>query len=186
MPSALIPIADGTEEMEAVILIDVLRRAGVTVTVASVANTAMITASRGVQLQADCTLNMLTQMEWDLIALPGGMPGAEHLSRSEYLRKQLLNHWEHQHLLGAICAAPAVVLGELGFLQARKATCHPQFQSVLTEVGAQLVEGPVVEDGMLVTSQAPGTAMLFALTLVTRLLGEEAAQKVATPMVFSL
>lgn len=176
----LVPIADGTEEMEAVIVIDVLRRAGARVTVASVGGR-QITASRGVRLVADAELAACAGEVFDLIALPGGMPGAEHLRDSPEIARLLAEQAAAGRLIGAICAAPAVVLAHHGLLAGRQATCHPSFQDRLGDnVDA---DRPVVVDGPIITSQGPGTALPFALRLVEALYGADQARKVARPMV---
>ena len=123
--TALVPIATGSEEIEAVSIIDTLRRAGVTVTVAAVGGRASVVCSRGVVLTAETLIADLAGHTFDLIALPGGMPGAEHLRDSTDLATLLRNHADRGELLGAICAAPAVVLQPLGLLHGRAATCHP-------------------------------------------------------------
>ena len=120
----LVPIADGTEEIEAVCIIDVLRRAGADVTVASVGNL-QITASRGVKLVADCKIADCRDDEFDLIALPGGIPGAEHLRDSQPLVQLLRRHQAGGGWYGAICAAPAVVLSHHGLLGGRKVDRTP-------------------------------------------------------------
>jgi 4-methyl-5(b-hydroxyethyl)-thiazole monophosphate biosynthesis len=176
----LVPIADGCEEMEAVVVIDTLRRAGAKVVVASVGQH-QITASRGVKLVADCLLGECLNDTFDLIVLPGGIPGAEHLRDSKELIQLLARQVESGRLFGAICAAPAVVLQHHGFLVGRRATCHPSFQTQLAD--RSQVDSRVVVDGPCVTSQGPGTALEFALTLVALLWGEEKAKAVAAPMV---
>lgn len=176
----LVPIADGTEEIEAVCIIDVLRRAGAAVTVASVGEL-QITASRGVKLVADKVIADCLDETYDLVALPGGMPGAEHLRDSKELEAILREHRDQGRLYGAICAAPAVVLQPHGLLDQRQATCHPGFVSHLENIDS--VEARVVVDGNCVTSRGPGTALEFALKLVELLYGEDKAKEVATPMV---
>jgi 4-methyl-5(b-hydroxyethyl)-thiazole monophosphate biosynthesis len=177
---ALVPIADGVEEIEAVTVIDVLRRAGVAVTVASVEDRLEVTASRGVRLVADLPLDDCLDREWDLIVLPGGMPGAERLRDDVGLTGLLMTQYRTGRLLGAICAAPAVVLEHHGLLAGRDATCHPAFASRL---GARTSLGErVVVDDAVVTSRAPGTALEFALRLVELLCGPEKADEVAGPM----
>jgi len=176
----LVPIADGTEELEAVTLIDVLRRAGARVTVASVGER-QVTASRGVKLVADCLMGECLRQRYDLIALPGGMPGAEHLRDSEPLRELLERQAREERWLAAICAAPAVVLAHHGLLGARRATGHPAFVDSLPDRSA--VDERVVVDGHLITSRGPGTALEFALRLVVVLYGREHAESVALPMV---
>jgi len=177
--SVLVPIANGTEEIEAVAIIDVLRRAGADVTVASV-DDLQVTASRGVRLQADCLIADCRLETYDLIALPGGMPGAERLRDCEALQTLLRQQQSGGRLYAAICASPAVVLEHHGLIGGRRATCHPAFVSRLHN--AQAAEARVVVDGNCITSRAPGTALEFALQLVTLLYGQEKAQEVAEPM----
>lgn len=177
--SVLVPIANGTEEIEAVCTIDVLRRAGAQVTVVSV-NELQVTASRGVKLVADRLIADCVGQTFDLIALPGGMPGAEHLRDSEELIKMLKKQQEQGRLYAAICASPAVVFQHHGLLIGKKATCHPAFVEKLENQEA--LENRVVVDGTCVTSRGPGTAIEFALKLVELLFGEERSRKVAGPM----
>ncbi|MCG6917016.1 MAG: DJ-1/PfpI family protein [Deltaproteobacteria bacterium] len=176
----LVPIADGTEEIEAVCVIDVLRRAGADVTVASVGEL-QITASRGVKLVADQLITACMDETYDLVVLPGGMPGAEHLRDSKELETILKDQRDQGRLYGAICAAPAVVLKHHGLLDQRQATCHPNFVSNLENI--DLVQARVVVDGTCVTSRGPGTALEFALKLVELLYGADKAKEVAEPMV---
>ncbi|WP_019602728.1 DJ-1 family glyoxalase III [Teredinibacter turnerae] len=178
MANVLVPIADGSEEIEAVTIIDVLVRAGAEVTVASVMERTGITASRGVKLDANCLIESCGQ-DWDLIALPGGLPGADHLAQSAPLMALVRHQLAEQRLLAAICAAPAVVLGRHGLLADRVATCYPGFQGELASQARTVSVERVVEDGNLITSQGPGTAMEFSLALVTRLFGTEKATAVA-------
>ena len=174
----LVPIADGTEEIEAVCIIDTLRRAGTSVTVASV-DQLQVTASRGVKLVADRLIAQCSDT-YDLIVLPGGMPGAEHLRDSKGLTALLVRQKDEGRLYGAICAAPAVVLQHHGLLGDRRATCHPNFTHLLENPEA--VESRVVVDETCITSRGPGTALEFALKLVELLLGPEKAEEVAQPM----
>jgi protein deglycase len=178
----LVPIADGTEEIEAVCIIDVLRRAGAEVIVASVGDL-QITASRGVKLVADCQIEDCRDDHFDLIALPGGIPGAEHLRDSSPLIQLLRQHQAHGGWYGAICAAPAVVLSHHGLLGGRQATGHPSFTEQLTD--GEPVAARVVVDGQCVTSQGPGTALEFALTLVTLLYDDAKAREIAAPMLMA-
>ncbi|AQV02322.1 MULTISPECIES: DJ-1 family glyoxalase III [Desulfococcus] len=177
--TALVPVADGTEEIEAVVIIDVLRRAGVAVTVASVMDRLQVTASRGVMLTAEKDISGCVEEAYDLVALPGGIPGARHLAASAALGKILDRQRGSGRLYGAICAAPAVVLRPLGLLEGLRATCHPAFRDELP--GWE--DRRVVVDGTCVTSQGPGTAIEFALSLVALLLGEAEAEAVAGPMI---
>ena len=179
--TVLVPVADGTEELEAVAIIDVLRRAGATVTVASVSGARQITASRGVVIVADALIEACVQKEYDLVVLPGGIPGAEHLRDSVHLVSILKRQREKEGLYGAICASPAVVLEHHGLLAGRRATCHPGFVDQLTTKAR--IESRVVVDGNCLTSRGPGTAVEFALALVERLYGMVKREEVADPMV---
>lgn len=176
----LVPVADGTEEIEAVTLIDVLRRAGADVTVASVGDL-QITASRGVKLVADVSIVDCVDKTYDLVVLPGGIPGAEHLRDDQNLKQILLRQNSQGRLFGAICAAPAVVLEPHGLLQERRATCHPNFTGQLSDPSS--TGSNVVFDRGCATSRGPGTAMAFALKLVELLYGPEKRKAVAEPMV---
>jgi 4-methyl-5(b-hydroxyethyl)-thiazole monophosphate biosynthesis len=177
--TALVPIADGTEEIEAVCIIDTLRRAEIAVTVAAVGDL-QICASRQVLLVADTTVTQCRDRRFDLIALPGGMPGAEHLAACTPLIEMLQAQQQAKGLIGAICAAPAVVLQPHGLLAGIRATCYPSFQDRLDP--DRLVSEPVVVDGQTVTAQGPAFAIDFALTLVERLLGPNVREQVARGM----
>eukprot|EP00899_Mesostigma_viride_P011288 jgi/Mesvir1/2015/Mv06197-RA.1 len=177
----LVPIADGTEEMEAVITIDVLRRAGIDVTVASCAQSKTVTASRGIKVTADQPIDACANTKFDLIALPGGMPGAEHLRDCATLASLLKSHVASTKPYAAICASPAVVLQSAGLLGANdRATAHPAFSPKLPNQSA--VNERVVTDKLLTTSRGPGTAFEFGLQLVEVLLGADARQSVAKPL----
>lgn len=178
-PNVLVPIANGSEEIEAVCIIDVLRRAGADVTVASVGEH-QITASRGVKIVADCLIGDCRDREFDLIALPGGIPGAENLRDSQALVALLRRQAAAGKWYAAICAAPAVVLSHHGLLHGRQATGHPAFSAQLTD--GRPLDARVVVDGNCVTSQGPGTAIEFALTLVALLFDDAKAAEVAAPM----
>lgn len=180
--SVLVPIAEGSEEIEAVAIIDVLRRAGAEVTVASV-NNLQVTASRGVKLVADCLIEQCADRMFDLVVLPGGMPGAENLRDSAVLKTILERQHCRDALYAAICASPAVVLEPHGLLQGRKATAHPAFVDRLKD--PSFAQSRVVVDGQCVTSRGPGTALEFALTLVELLLGKAKRDEVAAPMVIA-
>jgi len=179
----LVPIANGTEEIEAVCIIDTLRRAGAEVTVASVEEL-QITASRGVKLVADARISDCVDQTYDCIALPGGMPGAEHLRDSAPLIEKLKQQKQAGRLYGAICASPAVVLQPHGLLANVTAACFPSMRSKLDPAYAS--DEAVVVDGHCVTSQGPGTAIAFALKLVELLFGAGKAREVADAMLVQL
>ena len=185
-PRALVPIADGTEEIEAVGIIDVLRRAGVEVVVAGVgpagipATSLTVTASRGVRLVADTTLEAVAAQEFDAIVLPGGLPGAGHLRDSDTLKTLLAAQDAAGRLVAAICAAPVVVLQAHGLLRGRGATCFPGLREQLDPASRRY--GRVVSDGNLLTSQGPGTALAFALAIVAHLCGRVRRDEVAAQL----
>lgn len=170
------PIGYGTEEMEAVILVDVLRRAGANVVVASVEPQLEIEASSGTRLVADTSISTCSDEIFDLIALPGGMPGSARLRDSEILRKITSKHAEEKRLYGAICAAPAITLQPWGLLRRKQMTCHPAFMDKLPTFRA--VKSNLQVSGELTTSRGPGTAFEFALALVDQLFGESVAKEV--------
>ena len=181
MPTTvLVPVADGTEELEAVAIIDVLRRAGASVTVASVSGNRQITASRGVVITADALIETCTTMDFDLVVLPGGIPGAEHLRDSAPLIQILKNQREKGGLYGAICASPALVLEHHGLLSGHRATCHPGFADQLAD--KRRLDERVVMDGTCLTSRGAGTAVEFALALVERLYDTNTCDEVAASL----
>jgi 4-methyl-5(b-hydroxyethyl)-thiazole monophosphate biosynthesis len=178
--TVLVPVADGTEELEAVAIIDTLRRAGALVTVAAIGAGLEVTCSRGVKLVADTRIADLGAASFDLIALPGGLPGAEHLHDSPDLTALLRAHAAAGGLLAAVCAAPVVVLARHGLLGDRRVTAHPSVFAELPE--SQRSEDRVVVDDGLVTSRGAGTALEFALALVEQLFGAERRADVAKAM----
>ena len=176
----LVPIATGTEEIEAVCIIDTLRRAGAEVTVASVEATLQVTASRGTKLVADTSIVDCAGTGYDCIAIPGGMPGAEHLRDCEILTALLRAQRDAGRLYSAICAAPVVVLQHHGLLAGHAATCHPSFVSQLEN--PVHVEKRVVVDGNCITSRGPGTAIEFALALIEALYDAEKEHEIGKQM----
>ena len=180
--TVLVPIADGTEELEAVTIIDVLRRAGAQVTVASVASL-QITASRGVKLVADCLIDECKGKTFDLIVLPGGLPGAEHLRDCASLINMLKSQKNSGRLYAAICAAPAVALAPHGLLDGKKTTCYPSCTDGLPDRTS--AKQRVVVDGNCITSQGPGTALEFAIELARQLFDDVRAKQVAEAMLVS-
>ena len=174
----LVPLADGAEELEAVTIIDVLRRAGARVTVAGIGSRE-ITGAHGIKFTADTPISDCLHETFDLIALPGGMPGAEHLRDSKELTQLLKAQTSAGRKVAAICAAPAVALAAHGLL-GKKATCYPGFEGKLGD-GVFSPERVVV-DGSCITSKGPGTALEFALTLAALLFGQEKADEVAKGM----
>lgn len=176
----LIPVADGSEDIETVALIDVLRRAQFNVTVASVMpDQLQITASRGTHIVADTLLDACLQDTFDAIALPGGLPGANYLRDCATLITLLHAQKTAGRLFAAICASPAVVFTHHGLDSGHKTTAHPGFTHTLQH----FQDARVVVDGHCITSQGPGTSIEFALAIVEYLAGKSAANAVAAPMV---
>ncbi len=167
--TVLVPLAEGFEEIEAVTIIDVLRRAGAEVVAAATGSALAVMGARGVRVLADALLADVAGREFELIALPGGVPGATNLAASAALNDLLQSQASADRLIGAICAAPAVALQPLGLLQGKHATCYPSFGDRLGPAGP--AAGAVVRDGQLLTSRGPGTAMAFALALAEALFG---------------
>ncbi|MDF7806698.1 DJ-1/PfpI family protein [Pontiellaceae bacterium B12219] len=159
----LVPIAEGTEEMEAVIIVDTLRRAELDVTVASL-TPGIIEASRGVKLAGDTTWDEVDPAAYDVLILPGGFGGTEAFIVHEGIQQAIKDFSAAGKWLGCICAA-AVALNKAGVLENKKFTCYPGVESLLPE-DIQPVNEKVVVDGKLITSQGPGTAFEFALRVI--------------------
>jgi protein deglycase len=173
----LVPVANGSESLETVAIVNVLRRAGIAVTLASIEPDFTITGTREVKLTADAHLDDVVDQDWDAIVLPGGSAGAETLSRNKVLIERLRRQRAAHKLYGAICAAPALVLGRHGLLEGRRATGYPGIEGI-----PRRVEDRVVVDGHCVTSQGPGTAIDFGLKLVEILVGADKSKQVAETM----
>lgn len=177
--SVLVPVADGSEELETVAIVDVLRRSGAHVTLAAVKEP-IVTGSKGVKLITDGRLSEHVHEVFDLIALPGGMPGAEHLRDSPELIVMLKRQADEGRFYAGICASPAVVFHSHGLLRGKRFTCHPNFVEWVPQ--DRFSTDHVVVDGNLVTSRGAGTAVEFALTLIRLLYGDEKAQEVRKGM----
>ena len=181
--SVLVPLANGCEELEAVTVIDVLRRAACLVTVASCHDLALITASRGTRIMADCLLLECSQKNWDMIALPGGMPGAENLRDNALLINLLETQKQNSQWIAAICAAPAIVLAQHQLISAAKTTCYPSFIESLPNPVNDPTQSVVVDSKeRIITSRGPGTALGFALELVRQLVNPDTAEQLAVQM----
>jgi 4-methyl-5(b-hydroxyethyl)-thiazole monophosphate biosynthesis len=178
MKRICIPLADGFEEIEALTIVDVLRRAGFTAVTASLAGSD-VTGAHDVVVKADSTVDEALNQEWDLVVLPGGMPGATTLRDDDRVGALLQKTKEAGGYVGAICAAP-IALSRFGLLKGKKATSYPGFGEQLE--GAAYQEDRVVRDGEVLTSRGPGTAMEFALAIVEELAGEAQARQLREQM----
>ncbi len=170
MANVLVPLAQGCEELEAVTVVDLLRRAGIGVVTAGL-DAQPVRASRGMILLADMTLDAALQQEFDMIVLPGGLPGADHLRDDPRVIELLKKMAASDRYTAAICAAPRA-LARAGLLDGKRATSYPGALDIDAVPGIEYLEMPVVADGRVITSRGPGTAMDFALTLIEALAGK--------------
>ncbi len=155
--------ADGFEESEALVTVDMLRRGGLTVKMCAVGNSLCVTGAHGITVTCDIKLGDTDCADAKMLVLPGGMPGVTNLSKSNKLRAIFARGANNGAVLGAICAAPSL-LGKWGLLENKKAVCYPGFESELT--GATYTDAPVVTDGKVITSKAAGTVYEFAFALL--------------------
>lgn len=176
MKRVLVPLAPGFEEIEAITVIDILRRAGVEVTVAGTVP-GPIEASRQTKHLPDCSLDEVRAGDFDMIVLPGGLPGATNLRNDPRVKRIVEALSAKNRQIAAICAAPTV-LSAFGVLKGRKATSHPSVRDQISASAAWVSDERVVVDGPVVTSQSAGTAMEFAFKLVEILCGKEKADDV--------
>ena len=181
MARTLIPLAEGCEELEAVTIIDLLRRAGVEVITAGLKE-GPVKASRGVVLHPDTTINEVLEQSFDMIVLPGGLAGADNLQRDPRIRQLLLRLNKEGKYTAAICAAPKV-LASVGLLNGRKATSYPGALDGMDLPQVELTAMPVIRDEKVITSRGPGTAMDFALELIDILAGKAKRDEVERQLV---
>jgi len=183
MVNALVVLADGFEEIEALSVVDVLRRGHVRVTMAALGPDLTVTGTNGIKVVADASFAAVADQDFEAVVLPGGGPGTERLQASDELLERLQRQHAEGKLIAAICAAPRV-LAKAGVLdEETHLTCYP---TCAAELGRAVAEVPVVADGALITGQAPGSALLFALVLLKALAGESVATLVAKGMVSDL
>ena len=171
-------LADGFEEIEALAVADILRRAGVPAMLTGVRDIDVI-GSHDICVEADITISEVDFDDVDAVILPGGMPGTENLAKSKAVCDMVKDTFSKQKLVCAICAAP-LVLGRLDILRGKKATCFPGFENELK--GAEISIDKVCKDGNVITSKGPGTAHDFAFEIVKALKGQEVAEKVKSSM----
>ncbi len=183
MARVLVPLAQGCEELEAVTVIDLLRRAGIDVITAGL-DTRPVTASRGVVLVPDTVLDAAMDLDFEMMVLPGGLPGADNLDRDPRIHEILARIRERGGFTAAICAAPRVLAGA-GLLDGKKATAYPGVLDNRDFPRVEMDPAPVVRDGRVITSRGPGTAMDFALELIEALVGKEKRDEVEAGLVRS-
>lgn len=178
---ACVFLADGFEEIEGLTVVDILRRAGVETQTVSITEQKLVTGSHQIPITADCCIGDTDFSEAELLVLPGGMPGTRYLGACKELTDLLLKFFHEGKKVAAICAAPSV-LGGLGILDGKKAACYPGFEDQLK--GAEVFFEQVVRDGNVTTSRGMGTAIPFALDLVSQLVSEEKAQELKAGIIY--
>ncbi|MDD2611471.1 MAG: DJ-1/PfpI family protein [Bacteroidales bacterium] len=169
-------LAPGFEEIEAITIIDILRRAGLNVSSVSITGDLHVVGAHGIAIEADCLYPEIDFDEAAMLILPGGQPGTKNLNVHEGLKAALSNFAKAGKPLAAICAAP-MILGQLGILEGKEATCYPGNEVHLK--GATLSKKRVVRDGSVITAAGPGLAIKFALEIVNFFLGEEKAEEIS-------
>ncbi len=179
MARVLMPLAHGFEEIEAIALVDILRRAEIDVVLAGLLPGPVVGA-HNISVIPETTIDAVHADAFDMIVLPGGQPGSDNLNADPRIHTLLKEFASRDKLIGAICAAP-IVLAASGLLDGKNATCYPTYIRKLD--GAIYEDRPVVSDGKLITSKGPGTAISFALELVSRLAGRDAADAISKAMI---
>ena len=181
MAKVYVFLANGFEDVEALIPVDVLRRGGVEVTTVSITgDSQVVETAHNVQIVADAMIEDCDFSDADLLFLPGGMPGASNLYEHAGVRQAILSQAKAGKKVAAICAAPAVVLAQLGVLDGKRATCYPGFEKLLTQ--AHYTADLVTVDGNITTAEGPAAAFPFAYTLLAALTNEQTAQQIAVGM----
>ena len=182
MKKVYVFLADGFEDVEALIPVDVLRRGGVDVTTVSISDFPLVTSAHGVNIEADIMFEQGDFSDANLIFLPGGMPGASNLFAHKGVCKVVVDQFAAGKKVAAICAAPGVVLGQLGILEGKKATCYPGFEQMLD--GATYTADLVTVDGNVTTAEGPAAAFPFAYELLAQLVDKKTSDQIAEGMRF--
>ena len=176
--------ANGMEEIEGLTVVDILYRAGIPCDMVSITSQLSVISSHNVALRCQCSVPDadFNFNSYDMLVLPGGLPGTTNLAACEPLCDALKEFVSSKKYIAAICAAPSI-LAQLGLLRGRSATANPSFQHLITEHGAKLVDAAVVHDDNIITSQGMATALAFALEIVRTYLGEKVVQEVSQSIV---
>ena len=181
MKKVSVILADGFEEIEALTVVDLLRRAQIYVDTVSISDDYMVSGSHGISVQTEDLFEEVDFADFDMIVLPGGMPGTANLGNHSGVRKAVRDFAECGKYVAAICAAPTV-LSNLGLLKGKRVTCYPAMEKEIQ--GGVLMRTPVVADGNIITGQAAGAAIDFALKLIEVLAGKEKARNIAEAIVY--
>ena len=178
-------LAEGVEEIEALTVVDLLYRAGIPCETVSITNSSTVTSSHDVSIVCDREIDdtRFDFDDYDMIVLPGGMPGTTHLGECDDLTDQVTRFARDGRQVAAICAAPTI-LASLGLLEGKRATCFPDLQGKLVEAGATLCQDEVVIDGNIITSKGMGTAIAFGLAIVAHYLGQDVADELGRKIVY--
>lgn len=177
-------LADGFEDIEGLTVVDLMRRAGIDIETVSIRESREITTSHGIEMKTDRVFKETDFSDADMLVLPGGMPGTKYLAGYKPLTDLLTDFNSKGKKIAAICAAPSVFSG-LGFLKNRKATSYPSFMEIIAGDGAKTSEDNVVVDGNITTSRGLGTAVDFALSLISQLENDEKAKEIAESVVYT-
>ncbi len=194
MKNVIVLLADGFEEMEATLPIDLMRRAGLTVTMVSMGESLRVMGSRNIVFEADIACNEINDVYIeknlpDAVFLPGGLGGSNNLAAHPLTKKIIEKMIQNDKLVAVICAAPVIVLAPLGLLDGKKFTCYPGMEKLKQYTKTADLSGyssqKVVKDGNLITSQGPGTAAELAFTLIELLVDKESSDKVKKEALFA-
>ena len=179
MKKAFIHFAEGFEEIEALTIVDVLRRAEIPVLMVSVTGNKEVKGAHGIPVVTDILFEMADYSDAEIMILPGGMPGAKNLNAHQGLKDQLLKFNQSKQKIAAICAAP-LVLGGLHILEGHDAVCFPGYEDELS--GAHIKYDPAIKSGNIITGRGPGAALDFSLMIVSELKGKDKADQLARTM----
>lgn len=175
-------IAPGVEEVETTATVDALRRAEIPVTVVAVADNLQVKGATGQTLVADSLISEVNTGDADWLIIPGGDPGAQNLFANDEVKSKILAHYQKNGRIASICAGPAVVLAPLGVLKGKKATCYPGLGEAINSNGGEYVKQNVVIEPNLITSEGPGTTLLFAIEIIRTTKGDKVAEAVSSGM----
>ncbi len=182
MNKTFIFLAEGYEEVEMLTVVDMLRRAGISIDMVSITSSMFVTSSHNVTIEADMLFEDADFETADMLILPGGVPGTPNLLAFKPLTDKLVEFNNKGKYVAAVCAAPSI-LGELGILKGKKATCYPGYEDKLT--GAEYIKQPVVTDSNVITSRGMGTCIEFAGAIITALAGADKADEIKTKIIYN-
>lgn len=175
-------LAPGFEEIEALATVDAMRRADMKIVEVSVTDTKHVTGATGQTVVADSLLTDIDPTDAEWIIIPGGQPGADNLHSSQKVNEIIKNQYERGGKIAAICAGPAVVVAPTGILKGKKGTCYPGLGNMIESEGGTYVKEPVVIDGNIITSEGPGTTLMFAKAIISASVGKEKADETLSSM----